>query len=157
MKKIYVKDLTMEQNRNQFTADTIFIFLFFILLLTNTLDRAQLKEFQYVGELSIGLTLFASALLLIKTWIVHTTYDVSLTRIYTSLTFLMLLFTVSFLLSDYMDGYHYVHLLFHVFFILSVIRMYWNKVHVKIAAYLFGFVTIILFIDWIQSGFPMFA
>lgn len=147
----------MGQNNNQFKYDSIFISIFFLLLLANTLDRAQIKELQYVGELSIGLTLFVMFLLLIKTWIVSTTYDVSLTRIYTSFTLLMIVFTASFLRSDYMDGYHYIHLLFHVLFIVGAIRMYWHRVHVKIASYIFGFITVILFLHWMQSGFIMFG
>lgn len=147
----------MIQDKNQTRYDSIYITIFFLLLLTNTLVRTQMKDLHYIGEVSIGLTLFAMFLLLVKTWIVQTTYNLSFRKVYVSLTLFIGLLTLSFFMSDYMDGYHYVQLIFHILLILGSIRMYWNDVHVKIASYIFGLTTVVFFMDWMQSGFILIS
>src|SRR5699024_1057984 len=135
-----------------------FITFFYVFLLMNTLTRTEVRDFAYVGQFTIQATLALMFLLLLKTWIQNTTYDVSLIGIYTVLFLMMFMFSISYLSSDYMDNPgDIIQLVALPLFILGSVRMYWSRTLLKIAGYIFGAVTVFFFYDWMQSGFPMFG
>lgn len=133
-----------------------FVLFLFLLLITNTLMRSQLEISSYIGQITIDLTLFTMFLFLIKSWIDRKTYDISFTAFYITIFLIGCLFIVSYTVSPYMtDFFLLLQLLFILFFIVSSARMKWDKITLKIAGYLFGAVTILIFYDWISSGLPM--
>lgn len=145
----------MKRENYQSIYDGIYITLFILLLFTNTFVRAEWQDIRYIGDISIGLTMFAMFFLLMKTYFKDIDYSNSYRRIYASFILFGVIITVSFMRTDYMEGYDFIQFLFHLIFIVGAVRMYWNKGHIKIFAYVVGFVTVLFFYDWMQSGFTL--
>ncbi|MGY0691402.1 O-antigen ligase family protein [Virgibacillus sp. FSP13] len=143
----------MKQVNKKADYERIFFALFFILLLMNTFVRTQLTGLFSIGELSTNLTLFFMFLLLVKSFITNKQYDISLGKVYISLSLLIAIFSLSFLTSNQMESFEFVKLFFLFLFILGAIRIKWHQTHIKIAGYVFSVVILLFFVHWVASGF----
>lgn len=147
--------ITNQNNRLNDKLNTVFVLFLFLLLICNTLMRSQFETAVYIGEISVELTFYMMLLILILSWFQRPTYDVSFITFYMTIFLIGCLFIISYTVSPYMiDFISLLHLLFLLLFIISSARMKWTRITLKIAGYLFGIVTILIFYDWIQSGFP---
>src|SRR5690625_1304347 len=145
----------MKQETNQYTYESIYIPILFVLLLVNTLYRSEYESLFTLGEVSTSIMFAGMFVYLIKSWMDRTTFDVSLNKIYLSFILFIIVFSISFFTSEYLDGLEFINLLLLFAFILGSIRMKWHSVHFKVAGYVFSAVIIVFFVHWIISGFPM--
>lgn len=133
------------------------MFFMFILLVFNTFVRTRFDILQNIGEISTNLTLILMFWFLIKGYINRLKYDVSLKGIYITLTLLMLIYTLGFFRSDYVDTFYFLKVIFLFLFILGAVRIKWNTTQIKLIGYVLGVTTLVLFVHWILSGYPTSA
>lgn len=84
--------------------------------------------------------------------------EIPLTAIYIALFLMIVMVSISFISSDYLENMaDIVQLNFLLLFILGSARMHWNRSLIKLAGYIFGIATLLIFLHWVQSGLPMFG
>lgn len=145
----------MKQETNQYTYESFYVPLLFVLLLVNTLYRSDLQSIIFLGDISTSVTFAGMFVYLIRSWIDRPAYEVSLNKIYLAFILFVVFFFISFLNSDYMNSLEFINLLLLFFYILGSVRMTWRPEHLKIAGYVFSVAIIFFFIHWVYSGFPM--
>ena len=137
------------------TYEFIFIPILFVLLLINTLYRSEYEQLFFWGDMSTTVTFIGMFVLLLKSWIEKTTYDVSLNKIYLTLFLLMFVYGISYFTYHQLNALHFIRLMLFFLFILGSIRMKWNKDYLKIAGHIFSIASLLFLCHWILSGMPL--
>src|SRR5699024_10224348 len=99
----------MKQETNKFTYELIYFLILFVLLIVNTLYGSEYESLFTLGEVSTSITFAGMFVYLIKSWMDRTTYDVSLNKIYLSFILFIIVFSISFFTSEYMDGLEFIN------------------------------------------------
>lgn len=138
---------------------TIFHYLYigslFSLLLVNTLVRTQYKELFQYGEWSLYATYLLVFLLLLMSVFARIEHPISLLYVQLTLSLYFLVVLFSYFDSEYMDKGKFLLLFAHFVFILGAIRIKWKQQYIHIAGFIFGAMTILLFIHWMISGYDL--
>ncbi|SEP75242.1 O-antigen ligase [Virgibacillus subterraneus] len=138
----------------QSISDSIFLIQLFILLILSTMVRAQYNVLKDIGDISINLTLAFMLMFLVKSIMERRTFDTKLLKINIAIFLLILIYTISFVISEQAGNWYFIKLMLLFLFILGSIRIKWKPAHIKAIAYLLGIVLIFIFLHWVKLDFP---
>ncbi|WP_164667635.1 O-antigen ligase family protein [Virgibacillus doumboii] len=109
-----------------------------------------------IGNISINLTLIFMFVFLVKSFLEGSNFDFQLLNVYIAVFLLILIYSISFIISDNADSLYFTKLILLFLFILGSMKIQWKPGHIKAIAYLLGIVLLFLFIHWVKMDFPSY-
>ena len=145
----------MEQMKTQKISNEMFMVLFFLLLMMNTIERSEYTAISIISKYSLFVTFIAMFFLLMKTWLFPLREKLNYLYSYFAMSLFLLYIVIHFMKTAYMSAGGFMVLLFFLLFIVAAIRVNFHEEEM-IAA---GFVALVIigcfFLHWLLGGMEL--